>query len=360
MRGRVHLLLALVCVFAVPAGAQPYHEIFNATKAVGRFGDAPATLYLAPSPYISDGLVEFIRGATSTLDVCVFEVNLPKVMDALLDARERKVAVRVAVPPSARPTEYEAELYEQFRSLERRKMLRYTQNKSGLMHNKFMVADGLRIWTGSYNFTRNDTEYNDNNALTFASPELAANYTAEFEEIWAGVHGKRNATPTPHPVVHMGATTIRNLFAPEDDLEGAIVEEVLKATNNVYMMAFAFTDVAIFNALSNRVVNGVKVYTLFEQSLARQRSSRLKDLREIGATVRISPNNGQMHHKVIVVDDNVVITGSANFSASALKVNDENLLIFNSRDLARAMTREFTRCWQAQPYIWNKWSQKVR
>jgi phosphatidylserine/phosphatidylglycerophosphate/cardiolipin synthase-like enzyme len=60
------------------------------------------------------------------------------------------------------------------------------------------------------------------------------------------------------------------------------------------------------------------------------------------------------------VDDNVVITGSANFSASALKVNDENLLIFNSRDLARAMTREFTRCWQAQPYIWNKWSQKVR
>jgi phosphatidylserine/phosphatidylglycerophosphate/cardiolipin synthase-like enzyme len=270
------------------------------------------------------------------------------------------VKVRLAAPPSAKPSQYQEIIHAQFMDLEKQKIIRYTTPKSGLMHNKFMVADGARIWTGSYNLTKNDTELNDNNAITFSNRLLAANYTAEFEEIWAYKHGKKNSTPTPHPSVMLGGTSVQSLFSPEDDMEGAMVREINKATNSIYVMAFGLSDDQIFGALSNAVSKGVKVFALFDLELSRQRSSQSGPLRDVKATVRISSNNGQMHHKVIVVDGNVVITGSPNFSNAAFEQNDENALIFTCPPLARAFIREFERCWQAKPYIFNKWSQQVQ
>ena len=358
------LIIISFLVIGGPAQGEPpqphYADIFKASVLSGSIGDTTVNLYLAPSPYIRDAAGEFISSATGTLDVCMYEINLPPLLVRLMNAHNRGVKVRLAVPPSAKPSPYEATTFDLFKDLERHKVIRYSTPKSGLMHNKFMVADGRRIWTGSYNLTRNDTELNDNNAITFSNALLAANYTTEFEEIWADRHGKKNSTPTPHPSILLGGTPVQSLFSPEDDMEGAMVREINKATNSIYIMAFGLSDPEIFGALSNRVAGGVTVYALFDLELSRQRSSQSAPLKEAKATVRISSNNGQMHHKVIVIDGNVVITGSPNFSKSAFEQNDENCLIFTCPPLARAFMREFERCWKAKPYIWNKWNQQVR
>lgn len=359
-RGMKRLLVGVLVGIAVAsARAQTYPAFFDASVVSGRFGDTPVRLYLGPSPYIAQGALDFMAAATSTLDVCVYEIDLPHLLQHLVEADARGVKVRLAVPPSAKPSPYAERLHELFQQLEARQLIHYTQNKSGLMHNKFMVADGHTLWTGSYNFTKNDTEWNDNNAITLSNPQLAANYRSEFEEIWAGQHGKSKGTPTPFPDVTIADTHIQTYFSPEDDLESAIVREIHKATNSIYLMAFAFTDNEIFDALTNRIAAGVTVRTLFDLTLARQGSSKINPLKEAKASISISANNGQMHHKVIVVDENVVISGSANFSANAFAVNDENLLVFNSPPLARAFIREFKRCWLARPYIYNKWNQTL-
>jgi phosphatidylserine/phosphatidylglycerophosphate/cardiolipin synthase-like enzyme len=54
-----------------------------------------------------------------------------------------------------------------------------------------------------------------------------------------------------------------------------------------------------------------------------------------------------MHHKVIVIDDETVITGSFNFSASADKSNDENVVILRNPDIARRFADEFQRVYGA-------------
>lgn len=360
---RCLLVMLFLCLGAPAFGesaAPQYAEAFKASVLSGSIGDTTVNLYLAPSPYIRDAAGEFITSATGTLDVCMYEINLPTLLLRLLNAHQRGVKVRLAAPPSAKPSPYDEIIHGYFKDLERRKIIRYSTPKSGLMHNKFMVADGRRIWTGSYNLTRNDTELNDNNALTLSNTLLAANYTAEFEEIWADQHGKKNSTLTPHPSIRLGGTLVQSLFSPEDDVEGAMIHEINQATNSIYIMAFGLSDPELFAALSNRVAQGVAVYALFDLELSRQRSSQSEPLKEAKATVRISSNNGQMHHKVIVIDGNVVITGSPNFSKSAFEQNDENCLIFTCPPLARAFTREFERCWKARPYIWNKWNQQVR
>ena len=50
-----------------------------------------------------------------------------------------------------------------------------------------------------------------------------------------------------------------------------------------------------------------------------------------------------MHHKVIIIDNEVVITGSYNFTVSAEKTNDENVVIFFDKKIAAYYTAEFQR-----------------
>ena len=56
-----------------------------------------------------------------------------------------------------------------------------------------------------------------------------------------------------------------------------------------------------------------------------------------------------LHHKVIVIDARTVLTGSYNFTGSAEKDNDENLVIVDDPNLARIYLDEFERVYaQAQ------------
>jgi phosphatidylserine/phosphatidylglycerophosphate/cardiolipin synthase-like enzyme len=52
-----------------------------------------------------------------------------------------------------------------------------------------------------------------------------------------------------------------------------------------------------------------------------------------------------MHHKVIIIDDQIVITGSYNFSKSAKTRNDENTLVIHSPEIAGLYREEFERVW---------------
>jgi phosphatidylserine/phosphatidylglycerophosphate/cardiolipin synthase-like enzyme len=53
-----------------------------------------------------------------------------------------------------------------------------------------------------------------------------------------------------------------------------------------------------------------------------------------------------MHHKVIVIDERIVITGSYNFTSRAERRNDENLLIIDDPTLAAAYLAEFERVFE--------------
>jgi phosphatidylserine/phosphatidylglycerophosphate/cardiolipin synthase-like enzyme len=50
-----------------------------------------------------------------------------------------------------------------------------------------------------------------------------------------------------------------------------------------------------------------------------------------------------MHHKVIIIDGKIVVTGSYNFSNNAEHSNDENTLIIHNQAIASAYLDEFQR-----------------
>ena len=56
-----------------------------------------------------------------------------------------------------------------------------------------------------------------------------------------------------------------------------------------------------------------------------------------------------MHHKVFIIDNETVITGSYNPTKHANEKNDENILVIHGREIAGEYVQEFLD-------LWGEWS----
>ena len=289
-------------------------------------------------------IVASLDAARFTIDVACLEINLYSISRALIRAADRGVKVRVVVDST----------YVQTRALsdlEQAGIPVLGDRREGLMHDKFVVVDGALVWTGSMNLTTSDTYRNNNNLLRIESAELAQAYQREFDEMFVDdMFGPESPRGWPAPRIEFGASWAEVYFAPDDAPAERLLQVLEGAQHSIRFMAFSLTSEAVADTLIHQARQGVEVAGVMEESQVRSNANGKYDLlRAAGIDVHLDGNPRNMHHKVIIVDDEFVITGSYNFSYNAENVNDENMLILHDRELARLYLEEFDRVWrQAQ------------
>lgn len=193
------------------------------------------------------------------------------------------------------------------------------------------------------NFTINDAYKNNNNLIRMRSSKLAEDYTNEFEEMFTkDQFGPGSPANTPFPSLTVEGTPLDVYFSPDDGAAAHLVERIQEAQHSIHFLAYSFTSDDIADAILERLHAGVTVSGVFESS---QVDSNLGDeyqrLHDAGIDVRLDGNAYNMHHKVMIIDERVVVTGSYNFSASAENKNDENILVIDNPALARQYEEEF-------------------
>jgi phosphatidylserine/phosphatidylglycerophosphate/cardiolipin synthase-like enzyme len=213
------------------------------------------------------------------------------------------------------------------------------------MHNKFIIFDQHLVWTGSTNLTVSGTSYNNNNVLIIDSPRLAAIYQHEFDEMWDGQFGPSSPSTSQQQMVTIEDTPIQVLFAPEDSAMAHIISLVEGAQSSIRFMAFSFTYRQLGEALLERAASGVDVQGIFEARNSENEFSQLPVLYCGGLPVRQDGNPATFHHKVLIIDNQVLVTGSLNFSISADESNDENVIILTNVEIASQYLQEFDRRW---------------
>ena len=259
---------------------------------------------------------------------------------------------------------------------------------SGLMHHKFMVIDGQSVVTGSANFTPScvhgdpddpQTRGNVNHLLRLQSPALAALFRAEFARLWGdGPGGDEDSRfgvakgGGGAQRVQVGDTPVTVLFAPhrrsDPDNGLALLNQLLaESRRRVDLALFVFSDQGLADTLAQRQQQGVRIRLLADPGFANRAFSEVLDLlglqlpdhqcklevanRPWGqalagvGTPRLAGGD-KLHHKLAVIDDRRVITGSFNWSPSAAHQNDETLLVIDSPQLARHFSAEIDRLWQ--------------
>ncbi len=130
-------------------------------------------------------------------------------------------------------------------------------------------------------------------------------------------------------------------FTPNTNCTAKIVRAIKKAKKSILVQAYSFTSQPIIKALASAKYRGINVKILLDKSLIINRSqyySPIPYFQDQNIWIRIDYLPVIAHNKVIIVDDNTVITGSFNFTRAAQKNNTENVLIINDSKLAQKYT----------------------
>ncbi len=131
-------------------------------------------------------------------------------------------------------------------------------------------------------------------------------------------------------------------FSPDGGASKGIRREIDRATREILVQAYLFTSKPLRSALLKAQKRGVNVEVILDKKIQKeQKYITAKVLKSGGITVWLDGRHENAHNKVMIIDREVIITGSYNFTYSAESKNAENILIIRSQDLAGLYTDNF-------------------
>lgn len=319
-------------------------------------------------------IVEFIQGAQTCLDIAVQEMDNESIAQAVLDASCRGIHVRMfleqdylksAQPPKAQPKEGQsagdALLAAQWEEHRRPKTIKTNRDILSAMlrcgvdvkadlnpkifHQKFIVRDyrngkkqgNSALLTGSTNFTWTGTHKNLNHAIIFHDHRICQAYAEEFLEMTGGTFGEMLQRKPTHPkTINVNGVPVRILFAPDDSPELEIIKQMLKARQRLDFAIFTFSGSSgIDDAMIMLRKAGIEIQGVLDKGQGGRDWAATKWLHNEGINVFLSDSEklaglGKLHHKLMVIDDAIVIAGSMNYTQPANEYNDENIFVLGS------------------------------
>ncbi len=284
-------------------------------------------------------LASAIDQARLSVDVAAYSLNLWSIRDALIDAHKRGLVVRMVVESDNMDSQEVQQIKDSGIPV-------VDDQQEGLMHDKFVIIDRTEVWTGSMNFTVGGAYRDNNNLISIQSAKVAEDYTHEFEEMFIHhLFGPNATSDTPYPKLTVDGIPVEIYFSPEDKVAQRIIALIQGAKESIYFMTYNFTSNDIGNAIVQKVQAGVNVTGIMDDTqVASSQGTEYDPFLQAGVDLLLDGNqDGLMHHKVIIIDQKIVITGSYNFTASAEDNNDENTVIIFNPEIAMKFYQEFQR-----------------
>jgi phosphatidylserine/phosphatidylglycerophosphate/cardiolipin synthase-like enzyme len=296
---------------------------------------------------ITEKLIQRIDAAQKTIHIASFETDLNDVAKALIRAKDRGVDVRWVTDDESGILADKKPGHGQFAMLKKAGIKVIDDGRAALMHDKFWIFDGQTVWTGSTNVTISGMFEQNNNVVVIESPQLAAIYEQQWADMWAGKFNSKAPSVVDQQKLTIDGTKIQILFSPEDKAMSQIIPYVQAAKKSIRFMAFTYTQEQLGKAMLDAMENNVQVTGVFESTGSDGEFSQMTPLYCAKAPVRQDGNPAFLHHKVIIIDDHIIITGSLNFTDNADQSNNENVIIIDNKSIAKLYNAEFQRVWAA-------------
>ena len=347
-------------------------------------------------------IVDFVAGARSTLSIAVQELDNEAIAQAILDASWRGVRVELFLeqdylrtplqgsppkPPAPKAGETpeqalrrvqwgedDTELAANRRILAA--LLRSDVQVRGdynpaIFHQKFVLRDydgksmaSSALLTGSANFTDTDTHKNLNHVFVLRSSYVCRQYLTEVEQLRRGSFGRGMHGEVPK-TYDLGGVPVKVLFAPDHTPELEIMKQMLKGSREVYFAIFTFAGSSgIDDTMLALARGGMTIKGVLDPAQAKQKWAAPAWLKHPNIELYVPRKAGvftnlrKLHHKLMVIDESIVVAGSFNYTAPANEYNDENIFVLGSvypevdgitvdaqacGDLARSMKAEVER-----------------
>lgn len=299
--------------------------------------------------------VKLVDGAQKSIDIAIFGYNeIPAITNALKQAKSRGVNIRFVYDE---PFDINGVYYDDNNIIKDLATVsvsdRNPNAKSSsnyLMHNKFIIFDNSTVFTGSMNFSPAGLSgYDVNDIVIINSKDAASLYEKEFEQMIGGKFHNGKLKLKDNNTFNINGSVIEIYFSPKDKSSSRIVQILKNAKEYIYVPTFLITHSQIATELINAKKRGVDVRIIIDANSVTTRNSKHSILRKASIPLKTENFAGKLHSKMIIVDDEYLITGSMNFSISGENKNDENLLIIKDRNFAKFHKDFFLYLWTMIP-----------
>jgi phosphatidylserine/phosphatidylglycerophosphate/cardiolipin synthase-like enzyme len=349
-----------------------------ASFAGGKIEAYVGPVELGASDDLEQVIVDFVGGARKSLDIAVQELDSEPIAQAIIDARWRGVSVNlfleqdylrtplqtkkgVPVPPKPKAGETPADALRRVQwgdddtSLAPNRrilaaLLRSDVEVKGdfnpkIFHQKFALRDfregkatkpgNPALLTGSANFTFTDTHRNLNHVFVFHNAAVCRQYETEFLALQLGRFGREIHGDVPK-LFDLAGVPAKVLFAPVHTPELEIMKQMLKGSKEVVFAIFTFAGSSgIDDTMVALARGGMKITGVVDRGQAAHGWAAPKTLKHENIKLfQPTKTSGvrKLHHKLMVIDERIVVAGSFNYTEPANDYNDENIFVLGSVD----------------------------
>ena len=134
-------------------------------------------------------------------------------------------------------------------------------------------------------------------------------------------------------------------FSPGEDCVNHIIDLINEAYIQLDICVFTISDDRISRAIVEAMKNGVEIRIISDNFKVEDTGSDIEDLSRVGIPVKLDTTDNHMHHKFMIVDNKIVLTGSYNWTRSAALYNQENILSMDDEEVVSKFSNEFEKLW---------------
>ena len=264
---------------------------------------------------LRETFVKAIEGADRSVTLVIFSMRDAAVIRALNQKAGAGVDVRV-VYDSGSAANLDRALSPKIKKVRR--------NPRGISHQKILIVDGERVFAGSANMTTASLKYWGNLVNGFWSPELAE---------WLGKRIGRmaafNAMTGEARAFDVGGQKLDFWLLPNPDQGPEKIKELIRAAEKTLRIAmFTWTREDFADEVIDAYHRGVDVEVVIDKQSGRGASRNIvKKLAESGVPLYAGRGEELLHFKMMIIDDKILVNGSANWTKSAFYRNDDCFFI---------------------------------
>ena len=146
---------------------------------------------------------------------------------------------------------------------------------------------------------------------------------------------------------HVRSNNIEIFFTPGPDCENNIIKRI-NESDKIDIAVYSITNPKITNAIIGAYKNGASIRIITDKIQAKGKNSLVADLKKVGIPVLTNKKHKIEHNKFAVFNDDMVVSGSYNWTTNATMYNSENCVFFEQAN------KEYTQRFQ---YLWGVYNE---
>lgn len=305
----------------------------SSTEAVNAYFSYPGR-YSDPSlkNNVKDEIIDIIQNTKSSLKIYAYSLTHPEVIDTIVKAKNRGVKIKIL---GDNDKDYSSLIENQI-PLERWKT-------SGLQHIKVILSDKQTMFLGTGNFSKFGLTNDWNGYLKFKIPK---NMQSDLQDFLDNRFDK--------PAFVMNGFYFINSPTYGYLSQNSIIQAIENARSSIHYLIFDHYDPIITHALKDASRRGVQVIGIYDSPVDDEGEYLLENFYGIMSAIYEDGNTdivnvdgiyhgGLLHHKTMIIDNELLLTGSYNYSVNARDNNREILIGTRTPHIVKGFQSEFER-----------------